>query len=243
MYYNNITNRNTTYPYRFKTVQEFENEYGEDWYDEILFGWSYDISDGPTMNYLFGKDFEYSDNKNEILTNFENSTTGEEKYVLIPNNNDTWTISLEMLTENKKIIPTYNTKRNLIYESKKSDEYDKIIYKCNSDNEIILVQELAFKNGYTWMNSKTNMMDYDIDFCNYIIFHNNKHIITRLESYNTQQDAIDLYTSQNTKTLYIDEFSELKLLFRDNIPTYNTKRNLIYENNIIKYNEFIKNNY
>ena len=126
-YFNTISNEPTKFPYRFKTKEEFEEEFGEWWYDNILGGWSLE-EDSPddNMDYLFGKNLEYSDDKKEIL----NYLTHDTKRVYIKRQNDiddTWSISKQMLIDNDINKPNYNVPKQLVYESKilKFNKYKK----------------------------------------------------------------------------------------------------------------------
>ena len=81
------------YPYRFKTEEEFLEEYGERWHPDDI-DWSY-----PEMNYLFGTPFPHD--------NFI-----ESGYTLGLNN---WYVSKNMLTKNVRTKPSYKPK-TFIYE-------------------------------------------------------------------------------------------------------------------------------
>ena len=81
------------YPYRFKTEEEFIEEFGECWHPDNI-DWSY-----PEMNYLFGTPFPY-DNVIEI------------RYILGLNS---WCVSESMLIKNKRTKPNYKPK-TFIYE-------------------------------------------------------------------------------------------------------------------------------
>ncbi len=87
---------NLEYPYRFKTEQEFIEEYGEDWRLGNIRGlgafyWN------PSMNYLLGKDYPFVINLNVL-----------DEDDIIPNC-DEWCISPDMLTK-KVIVPNYRPK-------------------------------------------------------------------------------------------------------------------------------------
>ena len=78
------------YKYRFKTEEEFEKEFGEDWCSLIESGWN----DAGHMNYLLGIDYPY-----EILT-----INSYLKTV------DGWCISKDMLIK-KQLIPSYEPRK------------------------------------------------------------------------------------------------------------------------------------
>lgn len=90
------------YPYRFKTEDEFIKEYGEQWRDNIDYGWD------SGMDYLFGKEYEYTKQQIEEQTNIyydlpEAIFDGHSDY--------RWTISWDMLTKNKPKVPNYHSRK------------------------------------------------------------------------------------------------------------------------------------
>lgn len=115
MGYKNIkTNNLTIYPYRFKTEDEFEDEYGFDWDNDIRYGWYNNDTDG--MNYLFGTDLR--ENEEIVKKIFQRNI----KYTLRENIGERyvqWGISEHMLTKNEelKFKDIYvDTNTNLVYE-------------------------------------------------------------------------------------------------------------------------------
>ena len=81
----------TWYPFRFKIESEFLAEFGEDWRNDIHMMWN---GDG-NMDYLYGQPYPHID----IYKN---------QYWL--NNVDNWSVSWDMLTENKPLVPNYEKK-------------------------------------------------------------------------------------------------------------------------------------
>jgi len=78
------------YPYRFKTEAEFIKEFGKNW--NINKGGRVDwIS---SMDYLFGISYPYFVDKNKLLPKLNG-----------------WSISWDMLTENKPTEPDYTPRR------------------------------------------------------------------------------------------------------------------------------------
>jgi len=75
------------YPYRFKTESEFLTEFGENWRSNVDRLWN---SSGR-MDHLFGQPYPF----------FIKSDDGW------LNEFDNWSISWDMLTENKPLVPTY----------------------------------------------------------------------------------------------------------------------------------------
>ena len=84
------------YLYRFKTEEEFLNEFGPHWRNVVSCKWH---PDGD-MDYLFGLVYPFHDVElnNRCLSNFEN-----------------WFISPDMLTKNKPNKPSYKP-RKIIHE-------------------------------------------------------------------------------------------------------------------------------
>jgi len=112
-YKNTISGEITSYPYRFKKRNEFYNEYGEDW--KVYVGWN-TFDEG--MNYLFGKNFEYSVDTNIIDNEFSenNNMYNGLSYLRIPNSE--WSATERMLTLNTKILDIYNyMDTKLVYEN------------------------------------------------------------------------------------------------------------------------------
>ena len=56
-YFNKILNKKTKHKYRFKTREEFEEQYGDYWAKFIKCNWYDDDDEG--MNYLFGTDVDF----------------------------------------------------------------------------------------------------------------------------------------------------------------------------------------
>jgi len=93
-YFNEIEKKPTSFEYRFKTEEEFEEEFGEDWADEVNLSWA-----PGDMDYLFGINIqEKLDKGAEVLFSI-----------------DGWNISKDMITKNKLMSPTYKP-RKLVYE-------------------------------------------------------------------------------------------------------------------------------
>jgi len=89
------------YPYRFKTEAEFIKEFGERWrFQKIRSGWNND------MDYLFGIPYPYYVDENKLLQSLSY-----------------WTISWDMLTENKPIAPDYTPRR------KRNDKHNTSYYQ------------------------------------------------------------------------------------------------------------------
>lgn len=118
-YFNKIINKKTNHKYRFKTREEFENEYGYGWVNTIKRGWYDDDIEG--MNYLFGTDLDFLPLE-EIEDIIKYNYTG-----YCDNYRGVWSISRDMIIKNeqldfKNIYPN-NSKRNI---------YENIITKFNN---------------------------------------------------------------------------------------------------------------
>jgi hypothetical protein len=168
----------TTWNWRFKTEEEFVQEYGKDWYDNLVRYWVND------MNYLFGQKLEENLYTQELISSFKNDNQKSEyieiKRLGLPNSSsDYWTISADMFTNNP--LPTaatfstwkwrIKTEQELIKEYgtdyKLEDWYSTgkdyllgqpIIQKLESENYI---QEYAIKNKKTYERSDLSTINTD----------------------------------------------------------------------------------
>ena len=89
------------YPYRFKTEEEFIQEYGDNWRrtNPVFFS--------PDMDYLLGIDFV-----KKITIGFKKG----QRHINVPRQSDSiedyWEIHIAHLIENKLKIPTYMLSKN-----------------------------------------------------------------------------------------------------------------------------------
>ena len=83
------------YPYRFKVESEFISEFGYDWRKIVSNTWN---SNGY-MDYLFGQPYPYFIKKG---------------YSYLDGIDNRWSISWDMLTENKPLEPSYKPKEKVI---------------------------------------------------------------------------------------------------------------------------------
>ena len=98
---------NKWYPYRFKTEQEFIDEFGYRWID--LVSWN----DDNNMDYLFGQSYPFNiDENDKILPPISNTNNRD--------NREYWYVTWNMLTKNEPKKPTYQSKSkiNRLLESK-----------------------------------------------------------------------------------------------------------------------------
>ena len=91
--------------YRIKTEQEFINEFGDNWRNNIRFGWN----DSGKMDYLFNLEINYNYYKRCLVN---------DKLLLDDNKSfdfeiDDWCISSDMI---KQIGINYNEKKTLVYD-------------------------------------------------------------------------------------------------------------------------------
>ena len=85
------------YPYRFKTKEEFKNEFGPNWYTNIQSGrWVID------MDFLFGIVYPFTQKEIDVFTDFAGVYPDYQH----------WSISFDMLTKNM-VIPTYKPKEKI----------------------------------------------------------------------------------------------------------------------------------
>ena len=118
-YYNKILKQTTIYQYRFKTREEFENEYGEDWAQTIRCSWFDNDIDG--MNYLFGTNINFLP-----LEEIEDIINHNRIAYCDDDTGNNWSISKDMLIQNDSI----NFKHIYLKNDNKL-VYEKIITKFN----------------------------------------------------------------------------------------------------------------
>ncbi len=101
--------------YRFKTEQEFIDEFGEGWGNKIIGCWNHFETIG--MNYLFGEELPITSynhlstgwfEKNNIDFRLQIPRRGFEQDCV-------WMISIDMIKEINN-IPNYNEKKILVYD-------------------------------------------------------------------------------------------------------------------------------
>ena len=88
------------YPYRFRTEEEFEKDFGSNWYAIIIYNWN------SEMDCMLGTDLEITDQifLDEILDKSNTSYTMQIFY-------HSWWISKDMIVKNKPKIPSYKPKK------------------------------------------------------------------------------------------------------------------------------------
>ena len=94
-YKNIVTGEITEYEYRFKTREEFENEYGESWSNIVRCNWYDDDYEG--MNYLFGKNIDFF--SDDELTNVMEDNSIE----YYEDGDNSWSISKDMIIRNRSL--------------------------------------------------------------------------------------------------------------------------------------------
>ena len=143
----NFNENNEWFPYRFKTENEFIEEFGHNWKRRIESGWA---SHGE-MDYLFGQIYPHNiniDNRNYVLPSI-----------------DGWSISWDMLTPNKKIEPTLTGKLNSrenwenwdLSENIQNGEIP-ITILCDNRDESIQMENILHENGFMWSGGFTYMI-------------------------------------------------------------------------------------
>lgn len=215
IYYNKITKENTTQPYRFKTRDEFINEFGLKWEEYLSVGWGY------SMNYLMGTDYKYEINlefdiniKNITITNYYDSR---------------WVISSDMITKNDNEKPDYSAKE-LVYEGKNNFcniiKNESTIYPYRFKTEDEFMKEF----GYNWENNILNGWNDDM---NYLLGSDYKFSID-LKFDENKKKAITIHRLYDDKW-YISTHMLTKN--EQNKPNYSSKK-LIYERKLLKFNKF-----
>ena len=115
------------YPYRFKTQEEFEEEFGSDWRNIVRYNWA-----SPRMDYLFGTEYPFNITEDDFMNN-SLSELG------------VWSVSNNMLIKNKPTIPSYNRRKiDRLEESTNNEKkYNYICVFINNVNELnILLDKL-----------------------------------------------------------------------------------------------------
>ena len=123
-----------------------------------------------------------------------------------------------------------------------------IIYKPLINVDVVNVQKLIFKFGYGWdINGRENEILFNnILDCDYFLFSikdNNKYIY-RYDSaskYTPEQVIKDNLMYNGGDYTYFDDYNKLVCYLNKSKVDYNSPRKLIYENKILKFNEY-KNN-
>jgi len=227
MYYNNITKNKTIYPFRFKTELEFEDEFGYRWYDIIQQGWVHDDDDDDdddynddSMDYLFGNDFEVKDTKNELIDYYKNHIG----YYY----NNKWSISKQMIIENIQSID-YNKPKQLVYEEVNYNKYD---YYIKTENE--LIEEYGINWNFVidaaWSKDHMNYLfgsKLELNWYKYSLDKNGEI-----------QGEIHVPTDDPfMERGYWIICKNLIKRKKTNID-YNKPKQLIYENRILKFNQY-----
>jgi len=116
------------YPYRFKTKEEFEKEFGRGWKAYVNFNSS------GLMDYLLGMDFPFP--TENLPRSFKlNKNTGVPFEVNI-DQFDNWSVNWKMLTENKPKAPDYSPKK-IIREGVNDKEVPPNTYRFKTEEEFI----------------------------------------------------------------------------------------------------------
>ena len=217
MYYNKITKKITEHPYRFKTEQEFEEEFGEKW------RWSFCYYFYPSKDKYFGEDFlmDYDED-------FVEDEEDENDYC----DYDGHIIVRDMLIKNNKKMLDYNKPTKLVYE-KSNIELEKnicIIYKCES---IEKVDELKkYFKGKIHMDISENYHEYMI-ITHDIVCSFNSGILNPLSG------IIELWETDGYKIVMCKTIEEVKRVFKfDSKTAYNKPRELVYEKRILSFKKF-----
>jgi hypothetical protein len=133
--------------YRYKTEEEFEEQYGANWREQIQYENPSDVgvSWAHDMDYLIGlpcdiEDIDMTENQRYHLPTDKNSR-------------GYWIITNEMLTKNKQIVPSYSPRKidRTLLESLRVARYNYVVVRVENWDEFILAQTTLFKKGYIWI--------------------------------------------------------------------------------------------
>ena len=229
LYYNSITKKTTEYPYRFKTRNEFEDEFGDRWYYDINWGYQ-------TMDYLLGVDFEYSTDKEYIDGIFD--SVGEIP-IPRPNRNYDWYIFRPMLILNDNKMASkqmYNEPKQLVYEGLKSDGKVRVVY-CDNEENFIEIQKYLFSKGCSWGFAGEKLVPY-YDVFHIVITNNMK--MSRISGKNIEDLNEHCYSSFGNNYILLNGILDLRKSFgiQDIKKLYNEPKQLVYESKILKYNQY-----
>ena len=223
------------YNYYIKTLDEIVKEFGDNWNNKLDANWNFE-----RMNFLFGTKLEYDWIKKYINEDGSyNDLVNRADGIYIPRGNDVamnWYIQKDLIKINIRNI-NYNSPKQLVYENVKWDNYDYIIFKPNSDEEVIKSQDIAFKSGYHWRTPEYK--ETTLDRLHGLIFEKDKENLIKCGSDWIDETYYNYYTGYNI--LIIKDLIELKLMFgiKPNIiKMYNEPKKLVYESiKIKKYGE------
>ena len=114
-----VRESNEWFPYRFKTREEMEQNYGPEWeyqYDFDEAGWN------PEMNHLLGTLYPYTQ---EQIDNSDDSIhpMGRSHRLIDSVTNNTWCITWSMLEPNKPKNPSYEPKKFIRENVKKLNDF------------------------------------------------------------------------------------------------------------------------
>ena len=230
MYLNEITNKITEHPYRFKTEDEFEEEFGENWMRSNSFMFPLD---GYDMEKYFGVDFLLDYDIDSYIDDFEGIRVNGYRL-------NGWYISKNMLTKNKILLNNKPTK--LVYE--KLEGVYCIIYKCSDVKETQKVIDLLRVLGKDVSKIKNDLSDY-----NYIIIRvkvegiddvvDDKDYIYGTKSKWSLDRIVKFFNEKKSYVVYgCDNILELKKLLVNSKEIYNKPTNLVYERKILSFKKF-----
>lgn len=135
--------------------------------------------------------------------------------------------------------------RKLIYENNlnKSDNYEVIFFKPNTDDEVVKAQEIALKLGYGWgYNSLEKFLQYtNTEESHILLFNTTYRYILRIPEIHYENDIhkfrnIEDFLKDNAATesfILTEKLSEFRKLIGDK-PTYKPRK-MVYENKLSDY--------
>jgi len=118
--------------------------------------------------------------------------------------------------------------------------YKDIIYKCNNVDDVIEAEELAEMFGWNWSNNMSEKYS-NINNVKYLDFAINLNNDEKLIYYLTVRDDNDVmeYLPDSSEHVILHDINQLKIQLRGkNFIDYNEPKKLVYENKILKFNNF-----
>jgi len=214
IYYNKILKQTTTWPYRFKTEEEFKNEFGVSWRSYVHWNSS------GRMDHLFGTNWEYLDKNRHTIEDI--------------NINYSWFINEKMLTENEN-KPNYKPRKfDRSYEGIEPSKYYNEITKEYTIWPYRIKTKEEFDKEYTWFG---NNYDGYWDIPDYTFIKEMDYLLGQTLEYDFPDDIsnIEIKNKDDDQTWFITRYMITKN--KDvKVPSYKPKKfDRLTESNTYKY--------
>jgi len=190
------------YPYRFKTGEEMEEDFGPSWQDEAFeeIGWN------PDMDHFLGEPYPYHEEE------IKSGGSQPRKDRLSDGTGQAWAISWDMLRKNERTLPSYEP-RKLVYEGY-SEKYDTVIIEFTNTDFFENYFQFLSKNGL--LDSKYNRIRFNT-------------IMNSLKEYIEDGDTPYVRYVFRDKNLKIGKMREIGGYIKDNILHGRIKFDKIYK--------------